>query len=261
MSKTLTDNGFPPLSSFRLMVPPLQLVSAALLQIVKQGAVMYFGLLAEFITSVLETAPELLTDTERVQLVIGLRAKAVLQLCCNDTFANQQAFQLHLSYITNQDKETFNPEVKASVTNFQRLVHTLVEDQCQKDNFYQNIFPTLFGPKYDSALQALMKKFLFNLQELLPVPNFEQTSLWLSLSPSILKECVDLMNQPKPLKHLFSITNTMGTKFLKLLLPLVMIASFPACYINYQTWKSTKVMQSSKLNPHLTHKIGRQITD
>ncbi|KAM6990536.1 uncharacterized protein LKV04_009969 isoform 5-T5 [Tautogolabrus adspersus] len=229
MSKTLTDNGFPPLSSFRLMVPPLQLVSAALLQIVKQGAVMYFGLLAEFITSVLETAPELLTDTERVQLVIGLRAKAVLQLCCNDTFANQQAFQLHLSYITNQDKE--------------------------------NIFPTLFGPKYDSALQALMKKFLFNLQELLPVPNFEQTSLWLSLSPSILKECVDLMNQPKPLKHLFSITNTMGTKFLKLLLPLVMIASFPACYINYQTWKSTKVMQSSKLNPHLTHKIGRQITD
>ncbi|XP_060900770.1 zinc finger protein 99-like isoform X1 [Labrus mixtus] len=202
MSKTLTDNGFPPLSSFRLIVPPLQLVSAALLEIVKQGAVMYFGLLAEFITSVLETAPELLTDTERVQLVIGLRAKAVLQLCYNDTFANQQAFQLHLSYITNQDKETFNPEVKASVTNFIRLVHTLVEDQCQKDDFYQNIFPTLFGPKYDSALQALMKKFLFNLQELLPVPNFEQTSLWLSLSPSILKECVDFMNQPKPLRTL-----------------------------------------------------------
>ncbi|KAM6990534.1 uncharacterized protein LKV04_009969 isoform 3-T3 [Tautogolabrus adspersus] len=202
MSKTLTDNGFPPLSSFRLMVPPLQLVSAALLQIVKQGAVMYFGLLAEFITSVLETAPELLTDTERVQLVIGLRAKAVLQLCCNDTFANQQAFQLHLSYITNQDKETSNSEMKDSVTNFLRLVHTLEEDHCQKDIFYQNIFPTLFGPKYDSALQALMKKFLLNLHELLPVPNLEQTSLWFSLAPSILKECVDFMNQSKPLKTL-----------------------------------------------------------
>ncbi|XP_060900773.1 zinc finger protein 665-like isoform X1 [Labrus mixtus] len=206
MSKTLSDHGFPPLSSFRLIVPPLQLVSAALLEIVKQGAVMYFGLLEEFITSVLETAPELLTDTERVQLVIGLRAKAVLELCRNDAFSDQQAFQHHLSqintFITNQDKETSNSEMKVSVTNFLRLVHTLMEDHCQRDIFYKNIFPTLFGPKYDSALQALMKKFLLNLHELLPVPNLEQTSLWLSLSPSILKECVDFMNQSKPLKTL-----------------------------------------------------------
>nr|XP_020490959.1 zinc finger protein 814-like [Labrus bergylta] len=206
MSKTLTDRGFPPLSSFRLIVPPLQLVSAALLEIVKQGAVMYFGLLEEFITSVLETAPELLTDTERVQLVIGLRAKAVLELCRNDAFSDQQAFQHHLSqintFITNQDKETSNSEMKVSVTNFLRLVHTLMEDHCQRDIFYKNIFPTLFGPKYDSALQALIKKFLLNLHELLPVPNLEQTSLWLSLSPSILKECVDFMNQSKPLKTL-----------------------------------------------------------
>ncbi|XP_041659071.1 zinc finger protein 665-like isoform X2 [Cheilinus undulatus] len=167
---------------------------------------MYFGLLEDFISTVLETAPELLTDSERVQLIIGLRAKSVLELCRNDTFTNQQAFQLHLnqfnSYITKQDKETSNPDVKAAVTNFLRLVHTLMEDQCQKHNFYQNIFPTVFGPKYDSALQALMKKFLFSLQELLPVPDFEQTSLWISLSPSIMKECVDLMSQIKPLKTL-----------------------------------------------------------
>ncbi|XP_041659065.1 uncharacterized protein LOC121519979 isoform X2 [Cheilinus undulatus] len=202
MCDTLSENGFPPLSSFRLIVPPLQLVSAALLQIVKQGAVMYFGLLAEFITTVLETAPELLSDTERVQLIIGLRAKAVLELCRSDTFASQQAFQLHLSYITNQNKEASDPVVKASVTNFLRLVHTLKNDQCQKDIFYQYIFPTVFGPKYDSALQALMKKFLFNLQVLLPVPDFEQTSMWLSPSQTVMKECVDLMNQPMPLKTL-----------------------------------------------------------
>ncbi|XP_041659069.1 zinc finger protein 184-like isoform X2 [Cheilinus undulatus] len=174
MQEIITDSGFPPLSSLRLIVPPLQLVSAALLEIVKQGAVMYFGLLEEFISTVLETAPELLTDTERVQLVIGLRAKVVLELCRGDTFANQQAFQLHLdelnTYITNKDKE--------------------------------DIFPTVFGPKYDLALQALMKKFLFNLQVLLPVPDFEQTSLWLSLSPSVTKECADFMNQSKPLKTL-----------------------------------------------------------
>ncbi|XP_071348954.1 zinc finger protein 665-like isoform X2 [Trachinotus anak] len=65
-----------------------------------------------------------------------------------------------------------------------------------------SVFPTVFGPKYDSALEALMRKFLFNLQKLLPVPNLEQTSLWLSLSPSVLKECVDFMNQPEPLNEL-----------------------------------------------------------
>ncbi|XP_034558950.1 zinc finger protein 271-like isoform X2 [Notolabrus celidotus] len=132
--------------------------------------------------------------------------QVLLELCRNDSYADQQTFQHNLSemntFIANQDNETSNSEVKASVANFVKLVHTLVENRCQKEAFYQNIFPTVFGPKYDSALQALMKKFLFNLQKLLPVPSLEQTSLWLSLSPAILKECVDFINQPQPLKTL-----------------------------------------------------------
>ncbi|TKS79772.1 Zinc finger protein [Collichthys lucidus] len=149
MSSILTEHGFLPLSSLRLIVPPLQLVSAALWEIVRQGAVMYYGLLEEFVCTVLEQVPELLTYTERVQLAMGLRAKVVLEMCRNDDFANPQAMEPHLSrintYLTNQDKE--------------------------------KIFPTVFGPKYDSALQALMRKFLFNLQKLLPVPNLEQVAL------------------------------------------------------------------------------------
>ncbi|XP_074545367.1 uncharacterized protein LOC141804680 isoform X2 [Halichoeres trimaculatus] len=66
----------------------------------------------------------------------------------------------------------------------------------------EEYFFSVFGSKYDSALQALMKKFLLNLQELLPVPSLEQTSLWLTLSPAILKDCLDFMNQPQPLKTL-----------------------------------------------------------
>ncbi|XP_068557922.1 zinc finger protein 431-like isoform X2 [Cebidichthys violaceus] len=206
MSQILTDHGFLPLSSLRLLVPPLQLVSAALWEVVHQGAVVYYGLLEEFVTTVSETVPELLTDTERVQLAMGLRAKVVLELCRNDDFASLRAIQPHLSrintHITNRDKETTSSEVKASVTNFLKLVHTLVEDRCQRDIFYQKVFPTVFGPQYDSALQALMRKFLFNLQKLLPVPDLAQTSLWLSLSPSILKECADFISQPEPLNTL-----------------------------------------------------------
>ncbi|XP_036941270.1 zinc finger protein 271-like isoform X3 [Acanthopagrus latus] len=206
MSTMFGDYGFLPLSSLRLIVPPLQLVSAALWEIVRQGAVVHYGLLEEFISTVLETVPELLTDTERVQLVMGLRAKVVLDLVCNGGFASQQAIQLHLNriqtYIKNHGKEKSSSEVKASVTNFLKLVNTLMDDQCQRDIFYQKIFPAVFGTKYDAALQALMRKFILNLQKLLPVPNLEQTSLWLSRSPSILKECVDFMNQPEPLNTL-----------------------------------------------------------
>uniref|UniRef100_A0A8D3BEN8 Zinc finger protein 865 n=1 Tax=Scophthalmus maximus TaxID=52904 RepID=A0A8D3BEN8_SCOMX len=151
-----------PLSSLRLIVPPLQLLSAALWQVVKQGAVMYYGLLEEFVSSVLDTVPGLLAHAERVQLVVGLRARVVLECGRSEGFASPQ---------------TSSSEVKASVTNFLKLVHTLVDDHCQRDIFYQKIFPTVFGPKYDSALEALMRKFLFNLQKLLPVPNLEQVAL------------------------------------------------------------------------------------
>uniref|UniRef100_A0A8C9XGH5 C2H2-type domain-containing protein n=1 Tax=Sander lucioperca TaxID=283035 RepID=A0A8C9XGH5_SANLU len=174
----------------------VSLVSAALWEIVKQGAVMYYGLLEEFVTSVLETVPELLTYTERVQLAMGLRGCSCLisiTLCVMCIYSCALLFAF---------SKTSSSEVKASVTNFLKLVQTLVDDQCQRDTFYQKIFPTVFGPKYDSALLALMRKFLFNLQKLLPVPNLEQTSLWLSLSPSILKECVDFLNQPEPLNTL-----------------------------------------------------------
>lgn len=75
LTVTFVPSGFLPLSSLRLIVPPLQLVSAALWEIVRQGAVMYYGLLEDFVTTVLETVPELLTCTERVQLAMGLRAK------------------------------------------------------------------------------------------------------------------------------------------------------------------------------------------
>ncbi|XP_071383652.1 zinc finger protein 14-like isoform X2 [Centroberyx affinis] len=206
MSKISSDPGSPlPLSSLRLIVPPLQLVSAALWEIVKQGAVMYYGLIEEFVTTVLEAVPELLTYRERVQLVMGLRARVVLELCRTDEFASPQTIQPHLArintFITKQDKETSTSEVKASVTNFFKLVHTLLDDPCQRDIFYQ-IFPTVFGPKYDSALQVLMRKFLSSLQKLLPVPTLEQTAHWLSLSPTILKECAEFMNQPQPLNTL-----------------------------------------------------------
>uniref|UniRef100_A0A3B4YLV0 TERF1-interacting nuclear factor 2 N-terminal domain-containing protein n=1 Tax=Seriola lalandi dorsalis TaxID=1841481 RepID=A0A3B4YLV0_SERLL len=87
----------------QFLAPPSalsSLVSAALWEIVKQGAVMYYGLLEEFITSVLETVPELLTYSERVQLVMGLRARVRKELLdvsyCNYSDGNNSV--IHCSY-------------------------------------------------------------------------------------------------------------------------------------------------------------------
>ncbi|XP_071348955.1 TERF1-interacting nuclear factor 2-like isoform X3 [Trachinotus anak] len=199
MSRILMEHGSLPLSSLRLIVPPVQLVSAALWEMVRQGAVMYYGLLEEFIASVLDTVPELLSYTERAQLVMGLRARVVLECCRSDDFASPQAIQHHLNrintYITNQDNETSSAEVKASMTNFLQLVHTLMVDRCQRDVFYQKVFPTVFGPKYDSALEALMRKFLFNLQKLLPVPNLEQVDFPLAQSLPLCLERVRRLHE------------------------------------------------------------------
>ena len=64
-----------PLSSLRLLVPPLRLVSAALWQVVQQRDVMDYGLVEEFVTTVLEIVPDMMSYRERVQLIMGLRAQ------------------------------------------------------------------------------------------------------------------------------------------------------------------------------------------
>ncbi len=42
------------------------------------------------------------------------------------------------------------------------------------DYLFQDVFPTDFGPEYDSALQVLMLDFLSRLEKLLPVPDIQQ---------------------------------------------------------------------------------------
>ncbi|KAG9331996.1 hypothetical protein JZ751_016272, partial [Albula glossodonta] len=63
------------LSSLHLLVPPLQLMSAAMWQVVQQKDMMHYGKLEEFVSLVMETVPELLSDRQRTQLNVGLRER------------------------------------------------------------------------------------------------------------------------------------------------------------------------------------------
>lgn len=64
-----------PLSSLRLLVPPLQLLSAAMWQLAKQKDVMNYERLQEFVFMVTEAVPGLINHRQRAQLILGLKAR------------------------------------------------------------------------------------------------------------------------------------------------------------------------------------------
>ncbi|XP_071223728.1 zinc finger protein 470-like isoform X4 [Salvelinus alpinus] len=167
---------------------------------------MDYGLVEEFVTTVLEITPDLMSYREKVQLIMGLRAQLVLELCRSDHSADPETIQPHLSrmrtcIITHREKE-IDTEVEASESNFLELVQTLLDDPLERDHFFQDVFPEEFGPMYDTALQTLMWEFLSRLEKLLPTPTFQQTASWLRPAPSMLKECAQSVTQPQPLKTL-----------------------------------------------------------
>uniref|UniRef100_A0A8C6V4M7 TERF1-interacting nuclear factor 2 N-terminal domain-containing protein n=1 Tax=Neogobius melanostomus TaxID=47308 RepID=A0A8C6V4M7_9GOBI len=181
-------------------------MAAALWGVVQHRAVMHYGLLEDFITAVLDIIPELLTRSERNQLVLGLRAKIILEMCRSDDLCTRQNIEPHLKrideLINEEDDETSSSTVKSSLKKFSEVVNTLLEDPYDRDIFYKKSPPSIFGFNLDSALCTLVKKFMMNLEKGLPVPSLDQTSLWLGLSPPVLKECGDILNQPEPLSKL-----------------------------------------------------------
>ncbi|XP_051547598.1 uncharacterized protein LOC127437016 isoform X10 [Myxocyprinus asiaticus] len=96
-----------PLSSLRLLVPPLRLTSALMWQVVQDQNVEQFGKLEEFVSVMTNLMPELLSKRQRATLIVGLRAKvsdsdmeslqdSVLQLVLSlleDSFKRQHFFQ------------------------------------------------------------------------------------------------------------------------------------------------------------------------
>lgn len=64
-----------PVSALRLLVTPLQFLSAAMWQLVKQKDVMNYEKLQEFVLMVTEAVPGLINQTQRAQLILGLRAR------------------------------------------------------------------------------------------------------------------------------------------------------------------------------------------
>ncbi|KAL0962925.1 hypothetical protein UPYG_G00347210 [Umbra pygmaea] len=206
-----------PISFLRLLAPPLQLLSAAMWQVVQKGLVRHYGMLEEFVTSVTEMVPELLSYQQRAQLILGLRARLVLELCRGDHQVDLVTIQPHLdrikaSMVTPRDhSQVTDAQVEESGASFLDLVQTLLTDPDVKRHFFQEVFPVQFGQQYDTALEMLLWEFLSRLEELLPVPDFAQMVSWLGAAPSVLDECLHSATPPEEMKALIDHHRNLGT--------------------------------------------------
>ncbi|XP_067344812.1 zinc finger protein 93-like isoform X2 [Channa argus] len=194
------------MSTLRLLVPPIRLVSAAIWQTVEQKIVSDYGLLEEFVFMITEIVPQLLSTRQRAELVLGLRARLILELCRSEETADLQVIQPHLDRLQNLrslwNVETDNPEPEVSDSHFMGLVHNLLRDTEERKNFFQDVFPGDFGPTYDKAIQTLMWLFLSRLEKLLPTQSLQQIAALLRNTSSVLSECMETFSQPEELKIL-----------------------------------------------------------
>uniref|UniRef100_A0A8C6KZ63 Zinc finger protein 865 n=1 Tax=Nothobranchius furzeri TaxID=105023 RepID=A0A8C6KZ63_NOTFU len=173
-----------PLPSFRLLVPPLHLLSAAMWNLMKGKDVMNYGKLQEFVSMLTEAVPGLINHRQRAHLLLGLKARV------NGVLFHMQTFLFWcLSHLLGGI-----PKVRTTECTFIALVQSLLKDPAERAYFFQEVFPVEYGPQYDSALQVLLWELLSKLEMLLPVPDLKQTTAWLSSAPSVLEECV----QPSP---------------------------------------------------------------
>ncbi|XP_023126333.2 zinc finger protein 420-like isoform X2 [Amphiprion ocellaris] len=202
------------LQSLRLFIPPLRLVSAAMWHVVQRGNVQDYGMVEEFISTVTEIVPELLNADQKAQLLLGLRARVVLELCRAEQIRDTETIEMHLdrikALISTWAAQPCFAEVEFPESNFADQVELLLKDPEEKEKFFQDVFPTDFGPEYDSALQVLMLDFLSRLEKLLPVPDIQQTASMLGAVPAALEECTHSVPDPQHLKTVLLYHTTLG---------------------------------------------------
>ncbi|CAL8278956.1 unnamed protein product [Gadus morhua 'NCC'] len=180
-----------PLSSLRLLVSPLRLLLAAAWQVVHQRRVLCYDALAELVAVVTETVPELLAPSQRAELVLGLRARLILELCKADGPPDLVRIQANLEKIhaCSAQLGSLNQEggvktLEASAIAFSQLVLRLISVPSEKEIFLKEVFPVTYGRVYDQTLRRLLAEFLSRLEQLLPNPTLTQTAAWLPDGPS-----------------------------------------------------------------------------
>ncbi|KAK0131896.1 Zinc finger protein 271 [Merluccius polli] len=193
------DSGLP-LSCLRLIVPPLRLMSAAMWRVAKRRDVRSYDKLQDFVSMLTQAFPGLLTHRQRAQLLLGLRARLILELCKGSArgSVDSQTVQNHLEKlpVTSVNTEFRDAEVERTESTFIALVQSLLKDPAERAYFFQvvtEVFPVEYGPSYDGALHILLWELLSKLEKVFAVPDLKQTAAWLNCDVCVADECMPTM--------------------------------------------------------------------
>ncbi|KAM9774377.1 zinc finger protein 271-like isoform X1 [Syngnathus typhle] len=190
-----------PLSALRLLVSPVKLVSAAIWQIIDQRVVSDYEMVEDFVCMVTDVVPEVITDCQRTQLILGLRAQMILELCHLEGKTHFNDVEQHLDRMKVYNEKSF-AESDNPCSTFVDFVKHLLNDPAEKEHFFTEVFPKEFGPSYDKALKSLVEVFLCRLEKFLSEQTFQQVASTCSEVSSVLGDSLKTMRSCDALTNL-----------------------------------------------------------
>ncbi|KAL2102758.1 hypothetical protein ACEWY4_001926 [Coilia grayii] len=202
--KTITSL---PLSSLRLLVSPLRLMSAFMWQVAEHHSVAHYEKLEEFIHLVSSAAPEYFNLNQVTKLIIQLRTRMILE-CYRTASPIPTIVHSHLEMLVNLKQSCGDEEAVKYLDDFVTLIQSVLENPISREHYFQTVFPELYGPEYEAALESMVLEFLSRVEELLPSPDLRQTALWLSTAPCSLEDYTQLLVPPEDLMNLLKLHST-----------------------------------------------------
>ncbi|XP_061693961.1 zinc finger protein ZFMSA12A-like [Syngnathoides biaculeatus] len=173
------------LSSLRLLVPPLRLLTAAMWQVAQQQSVEHYGILEDFVGLMTEAVPHLLTDKQRSLLLLALRVKVSLHKAEPKSNRGPHNRSGSISLTTLR--------AESQVVSCESALLTLTDEVSPVDR--QALLQDVFNQTFDEALLTLLSDFLVRLEQLFPVPDFKRAASLLSAAPAGLGDCLSLADR------------------------------------------------------------------
>ncbi|KAL7386070.1 hypothetical protein ABVT39_003770 [Epinephelus coioides] len=178
------------------------MMSAVMWKVVHLRNIVHYGKVEEFVSLITEAIPDILTDRQMRLLTLGLRAKMMLQMLSSDQSEDLRDVKSCLNSLLPSSSKQVHAGNEALEANFVRLVQRLLEDPKGREHFLKNVFPVEYGSDFDTALETLVCEFFTRLEELLLIPDFKQTAVWISDTPSVLEEYMQCVSKADDLKVL-----------------------------------------------------------
>uniref|UniRef100_A0A8C5SR80 TERF1-interacting nuclear factor 2 N-terminal domain-containing protein n=1 Tax=Laticauda laticaudata TaxID=8630 RepID=A0A8C5SR80_LATLA len=182
----------------------LRVVAAAAWHAVRGRSFSDFPRVLIFLENVAEAVPELVPFQHLAKLRLGLQAKIIMNMLQEDQpqeiiyhaidiyFPENEAPLCH-SKATAQDLEM----VQTAQENFRILVLKLLSDCIQKEIYVQEYLETDYGEAFMKVVEKLFCDYLFELEQVLPEPQFQKLLEAASIQPSsqLLQPSATILNQ------------------------------------------------------------------